>query len=70
NYENLFNKEFLSYFDMMGSEAWDKMEDNNIDIRDGLVNILAELENASLSIEPIFALKEQCQRLLSDYYHC
>ncbi|MDX7989312.1 hypothetical protein FE392_18740 [Xenorhabdus sp. 12] len=66
----LFNKAFFSYFDMMESESWDNIDNNDINIRNGLLNILESLEGADKSKEPIFALQEQCQRLLSDYYSC
>ena len=63
-----YKNTFISYFNVMDDNVWDKLEERNIDVKNTLNDIVFKLRDADLSKEPLYALKEQCTRLLSDYY--
>jgi len=63
-----FLDEFLGYFDLMDLTAWDEIENRSPRIESKLRFIRNGLREADLLTEPIYALQEQCERLLSEYY--
>ncbi|EDQ7231144.1 hypothetical protein XL92_004674 [Salmonella enterica subsp. enterica] len=59
---------FILYFNTMDVNGWNGIDDKKVYIKKALDFIVNKLKNADLSKEPFFALKEQCERLLHDYY--
>ncbi|EOF5965628.1 hypothetical protein ACK1FJ_004768, partial [Salmonella enterica] len=59
---------YLLYFKTMNHTAWDNLDEKNERIKITLNFISNGLKDADLSKEPFYALKEQCERLLHDYY--
>lgn len=57
---------FLGYFDLMNSLAWSMIENGCSETYDKLKLIQSNLAKANLTLEPFYALWEQCERLLSD----
>ncbi|KAF2078721.1 hypothetical protein [Flavobacterium sharifuzzamanii] len=69
NYNYIFLANDLSdYLNSITESNWYKLEQKNPELKNRLEKICENLKDKDHSLEPVFALDNQCKNILNDYY--